>query len=268
MHPARPRSTLRGSDPQKVGSRAGAPRPLPYAPGRRGSAPAAAARAGGAWGAAAGPGRGAYPQKAGKEKASESAPQRQEPGDLRVSGGEGAVEALGRRGEGPQGLGAAAEPRPEVAAAGGAGRAEGKPRRTPRRAGGERRGPGTRTGLTALAAAALDDAGPGASCLLRRDLRLFMAKRWQSRSQQARRSAAPRTRARTLKSAGCERAEEGAAERAVPAPPATWGPRAADGCEPAAGLPSRSQSARGPGGGGAGPGQSESWKGEGLPFQT
>lgn len=98
----------------------------------------------------------------------------------------------GGGGQGPQGLRADAEPWPEegggVAGADPAGRSEAKPSRGGLR--GSREGssgsPGRprAAGLTALAAAAApDDAGPDASCLLRRDLRLFMAKSWQSLSR-------------------------------------------------------------------------------------
>lgn len=86
-------------------------------------------------------------------------------------------------------------------------------------------------GLTALAgaAAAPDDAGPDASCLLRRDLRLFMAKSSWSGS---RRRGAPEPRSNLqvcgLRARG-EATEATEAAPAVSAPPAT---RGAPGCPP------------------------------------
>ena len=75
-------------------------------------------------------------------------------------------------------------------------------------------------GLTALAVAtaAPDDAGPDASCLLRRDLRLFMAKSSQSRSW---RRGAPEPRANLQVCGLRARGEATEAAPAVPAPPAT-----------------------------------------------
>lgn len=99
--------------------------------------------------------------------------------------GKGPESPGGSGGEGPRGLRANAEPWSEegggVAEADPAGRCKGKPSRDglcgSREGSAGRSGRALATELTALTAAAEPDgAGPGASCLLRRDLRLFMAK--------------------------------------------------------------------------------------------
>lgn len=214
VYPGRYRSMLRVSDSQKVqsprpgrGARTSSPTRSPGDGGTHATAPAEPGRDRTFVGSRTSPGvcwegAGAQPRHIGLRK---------ERFDLRTRRSEAGGKGRGRGparpggggGEGPQGLHANAEPRPEgggVAAAAepGALRSQGRSARFRAEgdsAGRERREPGRAraAGLTALAAAAApDDVGPGASCLLRRDLRLFMAKSGQSRSRRARRACPAR----------------------------------------------------------------------------
>lgn len=202
-----------------------------------------------------------------------------EPGAPRPGGkgrGRGPARPGGGGGEGPQGLHANAEPRPEgggVAAAAepGALRSQGRSARFRAEgdsAGRERREPGRAraAGLTALAAAAApDDVGPGASCLLRRDLRLFMAKSGQSRSRRARR-ACPAREPQSLGWLRRRRSTQRCRRSRPHLPPG--GPRRPPAASLSRAPAPASQSVRGSGGGGVGLDQSEPWKEEGLPFLT
>lgn len=183
------------------------------------------------------------------------------PGDRRPGGekregspgspGQRGAPASGRRRRRADGEGALRESRGRSARFG-AGRTLGGQRREPGRA--------RAAGLTALVAAP-DSRGPGASCLLRRDLRLFMAKAGQSRSRRARR-ACPAGQLSSLRDGSARRSP-----RSRPhLPPEGPGRPAAPGLRrrPAA----RSQSAGGLAGGLDGLGQSESGKGAGLPLLT
>lgn len=213
VYPGRYRSMLRVSDSQKVqsprpgrGARTSSPTRSPGDGGTHATAPAEPGRDRTFVGSGTSPGvcwegAGAQPRHIGLRK--ERFDLRTRRSEARRKGAwQGSREARRRRRGGSPGS-PCKEPRPEgggVAAAAepGALRSQGRSARFRAEgdsAGRERREPGRAraAGLTALAAAAApDDVGPGASCLLRRDLRLFMAKSGQSRSRRARRACPAR----------------------------------------------------------------------------
>lgn len=188
-----------------------------------------------------GVGAGGQPRHAGlrRERFDPEAPGARRPGGK--GRGRGPARPGGGGGEGPQGLHANAEPRPEgggVAAAAEPGALRESQGRSARfgaeedSAGREHREPGTRTGRGTHRAGGGGRAGRrGAGCILPPQAG-FEALHGQVRAVPLPAGAARLPCARTLKSGLAARAEEQTAVPAVSAPPATWRPPATDGCQP------------------------------------